>query len=199
MGDQHPTPPDKLRPMPLNWLQLRLGVAPDAPLLRDRPASSLLLDRLDQAGRQQDALCLAAHALPPREAVWWACMCARHVRANTDRAPPDRLALDAAEAWVRLPDQRGRAQSFKAARQARFRSPEAMAAMGAFWSRAPEDEASNGQVGRSIESALRLAALCGPGASHPMLRQTFLASARDIARGGAGRIEGAAHHDRLEV
>ncbi|RYJ01820.1 MAG: hypothetical protein EON47_09530, partial [Acetobacteraceae bacterium] len=38
--------------------------------------------RLEAAGKLIEACRVVAHALPKREAVWWACMCARG-------APPD--------------------------------------------------------------------------------------------------------------
>ena len=37
------------------------------------------IDRLEAAGFGIEAVRLAAHALPKREAVWWACMCAEAV------------------------------------------------------------------------------------------------------------------------
>ncbi len=66
--------------------------APIAPLLPrlelDAEGAALLdgatdaasgIERLVAAGRMPEAVRLTAHALPKREAVWWACMCARAV------------------------------------------------------------------------------------------------------------------------
>src|ERR1041384_5389156 len=39
------------------------------------------LARLEQAGLLVEATRLIAHALPAREAVWWACACSRHTAA----------------------------------------------------------------------------------------------------------------------
>src|SRR6201993_3779119 len=44
------------------------------------------LERLEAGGFLLEATRLVAHALPKREAVWWACMCAAHP-APAD--PPD--------------------------------------------------------------------------------------------------------------
>jgi len=40
---------------------------------------------LESIGALTDAVRVAAHALPRREAVWWACMCARAVPARPQR------------------------------------------------------------------------------------------------------------------
>src|SRR5262249_59914719 len=58
------------------------------------------LDHLEAAGFLTEATRLIAHALPKREAVWWACMCAIHT-APADLPPADRVAREAAEDWVR--------------------------------------------------------------------------------------------------
>ncbi|MGI4745063.1 MAG: DUF6931 family protein [Janthinobacterium lividum] len=198
-----PDPVDKLQQPPAAWMQARLKLAAGNPLLDDSPSSALLIDRLDQAGRIDEALCLAAYALPPREAVWWACMCARHTKPAEPLAA-DVTAGEVAEAWVRSPGEPARARAYRAAHQARFQSPESMAAMGAFWSgqpdilRVPEDTA-RGQVGRSVENAVRMSAVRGPMPEQPARLRAFLQSARDIARGGAGRLDTGAYPDRLTV
>lgn len=186
---------DKLRTMPPGWLQLQLGLDPDAAMLRGQPGMFLLMERLEREGRTEAALRLAAYALPPREAVWWACMCARHtVQAEPVKA--DAAAAAAAEEWVRRPDDAARARAYRAARQARYRSAEAMAAMGVYWSRAARtssmSDAAAGQVGHSIENAVRLASVRGPLPQQAARLRAFLRSARDIAMGGAGHIDGEA-------
>lgn len=200
-------PVGKFRPLPQAWLQARLGLDPGDPLLDGAPSSALLLDRLEQADRIEAALCLAAHALPPREAVWWACMCARHTAAgdapprssphsalqSSAQSSPDQLAGDAAEAWVRQPDEMARALAFRAARAARFKSAEALAALAVFWAAVPPGfsipaDTATGQLGGSVERAVRLSALRGSMPERPVRWASFLRSARDIAGGGAGQI-----------
>src|SRR4051812_8678924 len=62
--------------------------------------ASEALDRLEAAGFLLEATRLMAHAMPKREAVWWACMCALHT-APAHLPEPDRKAREAAEQWVR--------------------------------------------------------------------------------------------------
>ncbi len=188
---------DKLRSLPLAWMRLRLGLEPEGPLLADRPGPAMLLDRLEAAGKAEAAMCLAAHALPPREAVWWACKCARSTAAASEafegRPAIERVAVDAAEAWVRQPDEAARARAYRAAQAGRFQSAEALAALAVFWTAAAQTlsmsaEAAAGQLGGSVERSVRLAALRGPLAARPARLASFLRSARDIAGGGAGQV-----------
>src|SRR4051794_9429484 len=68
------------------------------PGLTPRQFLELLIDK--EAFR--DAVWCRARGMPRREAVWWACFCARSV-AGEGPAAPILAALDAAEAWVADP------------------------------------------------------------------------------------------------
>ncbi len=59
-----------------------------------------VLARLEAAGLTAEAVRVMAHALPKREGVWWACMCAANT-APPDLKEPDRMARELAEQWVR--------------------------------------------------------------------------------------------------
>ncbi len=50
-----------------------------------------------------DAVLLLAHSLPKREAVWWACQCAR-VTQPKEAPQRERAAIDLAESWAMKPD-----------------------------------------------------------------------------------------------
>ena len=153
------------------------------------------LRRLESAGRLQEATRLVAHALPKREAVWWACMCARSV-PDPAAKPDDGAALSAAEAWVRRPDEAARRAAMAAAEASGFRSAEAWAAVGAFWSggsmappEAPVVPPGEHLTGVAIAGSITLSAVRGPHPARSFDRfARFLAAARDIAAGGAGRI-----------
>jgi hypothetical protein len=58
---------------------------------------------LAAASAYRDAVSCCAYLLPRREAVWWACQC---VRASGQTLLADeKSALEAAEAWVRTPEE----------------------------------------------------------------------------------------------
>ena len=103
-------------------------------LLRDGMTTRQYLDVLVQKEQFPDAARFLAHALPKREAVWWACMCADAV-PDPALAGADAAARVAAEAWVRKPTEEPmRRAAWDAAQKTAYRSAEAWAAVGAFWS-----------------------------------------------------------------
>ncbi|MBI3427938.1 MAG: hypothetical protein HY011_33865, partial [Acidobacteria bacterium] len=92
-----------------------------AALLKPEDLPKPFLERLIAAKHYTDAAHFAAHALPRREAIWWACVCARKFYGA---APPKQAAvLDAAEAWVSQPNDEKRRAVFKLAEAAEFGNP----------------------------------------------------------------------------
>ena len=150
---------------------------------------------LEAAGFRTEAVRLCAHALPRREAVWWACMCARAVPLQSISAA-DIAALNAAETWVRKPgDEALRRAAWDAAQVTDFRSPEAWAAVGAFWSGgslAPEGQPvippADHLTGVAVCGAVVLASVRARPERADARLTRFLVSVRDIAGGGTGRI-----------
>lgn len=153
------------------------------------------IEQLAEAGKLVEAARLVAHALPKREAVWWACMCARAV-PDPALKPEDLASLAAAEAWVRRPEERARRAAAEIAEKTSFKSAEAWAAMGAFWSGgslAPEGMADvppgEHLTGVAIAGAIVLASVRVSVERQNERLLKFLDSARAIAAGGSGRIE----------
>ncbi len=58
---------------------------------------------LAAAGAYRDAVSCCAYLLPRREAVWWACQCVR--AGGKTLLPEEKAALEAAEVWVRTPEE----------------------------------------------------------------------------------------------
>lgn len=182
---------------PLAPLLPRLELSPEATgALQGAGTAAEAVARLESAGLRVDAARLAAHALPKREAVWWACMCAAAV-PDPALPPADAKARLAAEAWVRKPaDDALRRAAWDAAQATAFASPEAWAAVGAFWSggsMAPEGQPAvppaDHLAAVAVSGAVVMAAVRGHPERADARFERFLASARDIAAGGAGRIE----------
>lgn len=136
-----------------------------------------------------------AHALPKREAVWWACMCAMHT-APEPLPEPDRKSREMAEQWVRSQADEARRMAMAEAKNAGFQSPEAWAGVGAFWSgdslAAPDAmfkvPPPPHLTGVAVIGAVTLAAVRGKPARKDERLNLFLGSARDIAVGGSGRL-----------
>jgi len=154
------------------------------------------LDRLERAGLLIEATRLIAHALPAREAVWWACACSRHTAASGPDPSTAAQVREAAEEWVRKPTDVHRRTAMKEAETAGFDSAEAWAAVGAFWSgdsmappEAPKVPPQPHFTGLAVAGSVALAAARGPAVRREGRLLHFLASAKDIAVGGAGRLE----------
>ena len=74
-----------------------------------------------------------AHALPRRECVWWAWVCAR--KATSAEAPAAvRAALDATERWIVQPTEDNRRAAMQHAYAADLGTPAGCAALAAFFS-----------------------------------------------------------------
>jgi hypothetical protein len=101
--------------------------------LQDGMVPSEFLAMLIQKQLHSDASKFLAHALPKREAVWWACLCAEQIQ-DSEAPPPVAAALQAARAWVVDPKEENRRAAFTAAEAATVGTPAGCAAMAAFLS-----------------------------------------------------------------
>lgn len=153
-----------------------------------------LIATLASGGFLVEAARCFAHALPKREAVWWGCMCALG-SAPPDLPDLDRAAREAAETWVRTQTEEARRTAMSLAESLNFQTPEAWAAVGAFWSGpslSPADQPANPPAphltGVAIAGSVILASVRGDPSRRLVRLERFLASAREIAEGGAGRL-----------
>ena len=152
------------------------------------------LDVLEAGGFLMEASRLLAYALPKREAVWWACMCAAHT-APPDLPEADRLAREAAEHWVRQQGDENRRAAMRQAEATTLEAPEGWAAIAVFWSGetiGPEDQPPvpppPHMTGKAVAGTVYLAAVrSDPSRLNTRLKR-FLESGRNIAAGGPGRL-----------
>ncbi len=89
-------------------------------------------DLLVQKSLLPDALAFLASALPKREAVWWACQCAKAV--NPALSPKEQAAIQAAEKWCATASDANRRAAHVAAENATFQTPAGTAALAAYLS-----------------------------------------------------------------
>ena len=153
------------------------------------------LKRLVSAPALDDAVQFMAFALPKREAVWWACLCARS-QVQDGTPAPALAALTAAEAWVYRPTEENRRAAMERAQATQFDSALVWAAVAAFWSGgslAPPDlpvvPPAPHLSGVAVSGAVTLAAVQTEPALAEQKRKRYIEIAIDIANGGSGRIE----------
>jgi hypothetical protein len=152
------------------------------------------IDRLEGAGFASEATRTLAHALPRREGVWWACMCAAS-NPPPDLADSDRLARETAELWVRQQKDEQRRAAMAHAEAGGFRTPEAWSGIAAFWSGdsiaplgLPVVPPPPHLTGTAVSAAVTLASVRGEPMQQVARLKRFLESGRNIAAGGPGRI-----------
>jgi hypothetical protein len=120
-----PTAADIAARVPIEKLSRRL--------LRDGMSAIEFARVLADANQFGDAIRVVAHLLPPREAVWWACQCARQNPAP-DPEPEQEIALAAAEKWVTEMSEESRYAAKPVAEAAGFGTAAGCVAMAAFTS-----------------------------------------------------------------
>lgn len=185
----------KLAGRDLTALLPRLSLpAAAANAVRNGQQVSDALAHLETGGFLLEAARLIAFGLPKREAVWWACMCAFHT-APRDLPDTDRLARETAEKWVRQQADDTRRAAMGYAEIGDFATPEAWAAVAAFWS--GDSIAPVGQqaippaphlTGTAVAGAVALSATRGDVMRQKSRLLRFLESGRNIAAGGTGRL-----------
>jgi hypothetical protein len=185
----------KLRATPWQDVVTRAALIGEcAALIQADTDSASAIIRLQDAGFVAEAAKVMAQALPKRECVWWACMCARHT-APSDLPEADAAAVAAAEDWVRKQTDESRREAFEHAQRGNFSTPEGWAAVAAFWSGdsmspagQPKTPPAAHLTGTAAIGSVTLSAV----RMHPLRREErllrFLASGREIAAGGAGRL-----------
>lgn len=80
-----------------------------------------------------DSIIFLSHALPKREAIWWACLCAKGV-TNKDTKADDLASLTMAEKWVYEPDEKKRRMCGTLAEKGQYKTAQNWAAAAVFWS-----------------------------------------------------------------
>jgi len=151
------------------------------------------LEELTRQGLHTDAIRFLAHALPKREAVWWACLCVRDTMAP-ETPPLSVVALQAAEKWVYTSNEENRREAMARAEADGFNTPASWAAVAAFWSggsmappNVPVVLPGETLTAAAVSGAILLAAVQREPERALEKYQRFLEYGVDIANGGNGR------------
>ncbi len=158
-------------------------------LLRDTLTPAQYLQLLMDNQQYLDGVRFLAHALPKREAVWWACLSARSA-AGPNPAPPIRAALEAAEKWVADPSEDNRRPAMAAAEAATLATPAGCAAAAVFWSggslappNLPEVPPGETLTAQGVTGAVLLAAVQTEPEKAVEKQRAFLTQGIDVANG----------------
>lgn len=168
---------------------------PSAALLTDEIGPAEFIKALSDAGQWLDAARVLACALPRREAVWWACVCARGM-AGVAGDEAQQHSMAAAEKWVYEPTDERRTAAYVSVQKCRDDSGGKYCALAAAFSE--EVLPLGGEQKIEVESSLfpnlvffiiMQAADEGEEDLMDQRLQEYLAIGEDIARGGSGKKE----------
>jgi hypothetical protein len=136
-----------------------------------------------------DGVRLLAHALPKREAVYWACQCVR-ATAGDGLEPAAAAALESAEKWVADPSDANRRAAYGAAEQAEMGTPAGCVALAAYMSEGSVVPADLPPVpppplltARMVASAVQLAGVATEPVKAPERYHQFLTQGILLANG----------------
>lgn len=168
--------------------------AKSKPMFDPEGRPDILIGNLADAQVWNDAVKLAARTLPPREAVWWACVCARKMASIVD-SPAEMSALQSAETWVFKPNDENRKKAFELAQASDPCLAGGLSAFAATFSdsKLPLVDGSEAELDKTVFSAMVSGAVmmaAGDAEPDQMFQRfgKFLDSAENIANGGDGRI-----------
>ncbi|HTP34812.1 MAG TPA: hypothetical protein VMJ75_21695 [Candidatus Acidoferrales bacterium] len=157
-------------------------------LLKEDHTPPAYMALLIEKGRFKDAIRFLAHAMPKREAVWWAWVCARR-SAGTDVPPNIKASLDATEKWIAQPTDEHRRAAMAAAESADLGTPAGAAGAAAFFSSgsiAPADAAPVPPgpflTAKSVSASVLVAALSGEPEQAADNFRAFLNQGLDVAK-----------------
>lgn len=170
-----------------------------------KPESAELLDaeippesfirKLVEKEQLPDAVKVMSRALPAREAVWWACVCAREMESLADDKVEGE-ALSAAEAWVFEPNDKHRELAFNVVKENDSNGAGIMCALAAAFSagNAPLGQGQHldldpGVFPQIVEGVVMVSATEKKGEEIKDRLRTCLLRGEDIAQGGNGKIE----------
>lgn len=162
------------------------------PLLTAGETLSGFIQKLLQVHALKDVIGVISQALPPREAVYWACLCVRDV-LDEKKNPDDGLAIRAAEQWLVKPNEDDRYLNLLMAEKLEYATAAAWVSNAVFWSGGsitPKGEAKveapEGIFGKAICGAISLASAHEDEKKMQTLQQRFIKRGINISQGGKG-------------
>ena len=164
-----------------------LGDKAKALLQPDLPPESFVESLVGQ-GEFADAVRFLAHALPKREAVWWAWFCARR-SSGPEASPEIQASLAATEKWLVQPTDEHRRNAMRAAEQATFGTPAGCAGLGAFFSggslgppETPPVPPGEFMTAKAVAGAIIMSAVASEPEKAPEKYRSFVAQGLEVTR-----------------
>jgi hypothetical protein len=169
-------------------------------LLKPDMRPEAYIEVLSSAEKWTDAVTVMAHALPKREAVWWACLCASMMDGLSENKE-EILARKTAEKWVYKPTEENRENALLQAQKSDKPSAGTLCCMAVSFSggkpgesKDQPDESKDQSVDHDnsvfteiVGTVVMIAASENDGLHINQRLKQFLHNAKDIACGGSGK------------
>jgi hypothetical protein len=169
-----------------------------AKLLEPEIRPEAFIRALSDAGQLPDAIKVMTRALPVREAVWWACVCARQMAAVAEDEV-ELAAVAVAEAWVYEQSEKNREQAFELVKEKGSNGAGSLCAMAAAFSagNVPLGQGQHLDVDPAVfhqlvDGVVMVSAAEKKGEEIKDRMRTYLLSGQDIACGGNGELKAGA-------
>ncbi len=151
------------------------------------------IEALSSAEKWTDAVAVMARALPRREAVWWACLCAALMDGLSENKE-EILALKTAEKWVYKPSEENRRNAFVQAQKSDKPSAGTLSCMAVAFgggklalSKDQSIDFDASVFTEIVAAVVMISASENDGLHINQRLKQFLHNAKDIACGGSGR------------
>ncbi len=161
-------------------------------LLRDGMGPGEFVEALAASKQYLAGIDFMAHALPPREAVWWGCLCLQHA-CGDNLLPADKAACTAAVQWIMQPSEEIRAAALAPAQAAGPASPAAGLAMAVYQtggnvapSNAPPAPPPPFAPAKAVAGAVKMACTKADPVKIVETQRLFLELAAGLAEGPSG-------------
>lgn len=165
-------------------------------LLKSDMRPEKYIQALTSADKWPDAVKVMAHALPKREAVWWACICARNMEVLA-KNKEEALALKAAEKWVYKPTEENRRKAFLQAQKGDAPSVGTLSSLAAACSggklslgEGQSADLDDSAVPQIVSTVVIISATEKEADQTNQILNSFLQKGIDIACGGNGQVKG---------
>lgn len=161
------------------------------PLLKPGATPRGFLEALLESRQFPSALSFVAHALPPREAVWWGCLCLRQA-SGSELPPADAAAIRAAAEWVLDPTEERRSVAAVLAEERGVGTPAGSLATAVAWTggslappnpKIPVVPPGPWLPAKAVAGAVLLASAKGDPVRIPDVQRTFVDLGVGVAEG----------------
>ena len=157
-------------------------------------APTKVISKLVETENYHDAVTMLAHALPKREAVWWACLASK--RTMDSEVALNVSAVKAAEVWVREPTEPHRQQAKKLGEKAKNKTAAGWVATAASWCTGNMVEEEDISVpppdflyAHAVAASITMAAVAAGPTEMADSYKLFIRQGFDLAGGGSGQVE----------